>query len=106
MMSAWIDNGDVMSNWISVDDEMPKSGRRVLFSWLNPLKKRRTGLGIYAKKHTIEANDWDYTEAADYDEETDNYYCPEGWVEDPYESEYTYPVEGITHWMPLPEPPE
>jgi hypothetical protein len=45
-----------------------------------------------------------------YDEETDDYYIPEGWWENRQfnpDDVYNNPVDcAVTHWMPLPEPPK
>lgn len=45
-----------------------------------------------------------------YDEETDDYYIPEGWWENRQfnpDDVYNNPVDcAVTHWLPLPEAPE
>ena len=42
-----------------------------------------------------------------YDEETDTFYCEEGWYETNEFEEVHWNIHGIvTHWMPLPEPPQ
>lgn len=48
---------------------------------------------------------------ADYDEATDEYYCPEGWYEETNceicEVGYRqYTGSALTGWMPLPEVPD
>ena len=46
---------------------------------------------------------------ADYDEETDEYYFPEGWWEviKNWDEYSCVAIEDtVTHWMPLPEPPK
>jgi hypothetical protein len=63
--------------------------------------------GIYYDKFAIESMD----EEAEYDEETDEYYVPEGWYEmidnwDEYASSKLYPEHKPTHWMPLPALPK
>jgi hypothetical protein len=43
-----------------------------------------------------------------YNEETDEYYCPEGWYEQQrFNEEYGYILMDIEprYWMPLPQPP-
>lgn len=104
---AKADNG-----WISVDEKLPETGKHVLASCeikiLGGKKKRYTCVAMYAAEKSIvcsESGDVD----SDYDEETDEYYLPEGWWEcihnwDEYSS---VAIEDfVTHWMPLPEPPK
>ena len=56
---------------------------------------------------------WNWIDIYDYgvyDEETDNYYVPEGWWENRRfnpDDVYNNLVDcAVTHWMPLPEPPK
>lgn len=98
--------------WISVEDRLPETGKHVLASCeikiLGGKKKRYTCVAMYAAEKSIvcsESGDVD----SDYDEETDEYYLPEGWWEcihnwDEYSS---VAIEDfVTHWMPLPEGPK
>ncbi|MGE3550716.1 MAG: DUF551 domain-containing protein [Geobacter sp.] len=85
---------------------LPESGKRVIFSWLNDCLKRRTSIGFYAAAKTIDASDYEEPSEYEYDEEKDQYTLQEGWYEEGAEAEYFYPVLGVTHWMPLPAPPE
>lgn len=98
----------MMSQWIKVEDKLPANGKRVIFFWMNNYNppKPRTSIGFYAAKHTVDADYWDDVECADYSEDKDQYFCPEGWHEEGWELEYISDVTGVTHWMPLPEPPE
>jgi len=95
-----------MSEWISVNDRLPDSGKRVLFSWRNLSGLARTSMGVYAAKFTIEeVGDWS-EDSLDYDESRDTYYRPEGWWEEGWEIEECASVScAVTHWQPLPPPP-
>ena len=97
-----------MNEWISVGKELPATGRRVIFTWWNDYTppKRRSSMGFYAAKHTLYADHWEDVYIADYSEELDGYFCPEGWQEEMWEAEYHLPVAKVTHWMSLPAPPE
>ncbi len=84
----------------------PESGKRVVIFWVNALGKERTSMGFYAAKHTVDADHWEELEGADYCEESDRYFCSEGWVEETWEGEYIYPITGtIVGWDELPRFP-
>lgn len=97
--------------WISVDQAMPKSGKTVVVSQVNSYGKQQVISASYCPAMTWEAQPWDsdwVTEDwCDYDEENDLYYYPEGWYEFGYEMDTWHRISAtVTHWMPLPEPPE
>ena len=71
-----------MSEWISVKDRLPKYGKRVL-----------TYTPGMANQITVDAYDRYYVDV------DDEWY--EGWR---YRGNHA--KNNITHWMPLPEPPE
>lgn len=91
--------------WVKCSDRMPESGQYVLAYLKNQLGKGRRIRAFYAAKFTEESNgDWD--EFAEYDEERDKYYTPEGWYEtNEYEETHWKVTDPVSHWMPLPEPP-
>ena len=68
---------------------------------------RRTVIrASYARKFELVANPEYVGEGADYHEEEDEYYCPEGWFESNEFEETHWRVEGlVVGWMPLPAPP-
>jgi len=93
--------------WTRTADEMPKSGRRVLFAWKNQLGKTRVGAGSWVAANTEEAYGEQLEEDCTYDEATDTYYMPEGWREWGWELEFTAEPDGpVTHWMPIPLHPD
>jgi len=92
--------------WIETKDKMPEYGVPVLVFVQGVYgNKTRRLRASYAAKHTQEQSELADGDA-DYDEATDEYYCPEGWYETNEFEEVHWRVEGeVTHWMPLPEPP-
>ena len=102
--------------WIDVNHEKPKSGKRVIFTWKNPHGKRRTGKGYYAGKFALQAdNAWkdvyemddDFFEYRDDDVNFEVPYLPEGFYEELAEGEYCILQYRVTHWMELPiDPPD
>lgn len=84
----------------------PKDGRAVLVYYKNEQMKGRIVKARYVNKFTVECDDDTFSSESD---ENDILYCPEGWYEqvDNYDdyAEF-YMKRNITHWMPLPSPPE
>ena len=98
--------------WISVKERLPESGVHVLAS----CRIKYVGGGghsyvcdAFYSERFKEQRSTEYDEIElDYDEETDEYYLPEGWWEviknwDDYA--FVAIEDTVTHWMPLPEPP-
>ncbi len=89
--------------WRPIDDAA-KSGRKVLLSLLNIAGKRRTIVGFWVNKFSIEDNNEEWHEE---EEKDGTYYWREGWYEsmeshDDYSCLYAG-IKSITHWMPLPK---
>lgn len=101
--------------WISVEDRLPKDRKSV-----NVVVERKREDGkifqfvmtaSHIGHHEIEAEEWpDYDGDTEYDEENDCFWIPENWYEDNFmEDNMNYLIcdeYRVTHWMPLPEPPE
>lgn len=99
---------DLFRIWIPVSERLPDSGVHVLASCRSPGGFRYVCDAFYSAPKTEVCS---YSDNIDmeYDEETDEYYMPEGWWE-VIKNWNEYSCIGIedtvTHWMPLPESPE
>lgn len=102
--------------WISVKDKLPEPETEVLILANRILADGRSYKIITTAMYedgTVNTDDsiwcW-YDMDFDYDEENDKYLIPEGWWEHRYynpDDVLNNPVDDfVTHWMPLPEPPE
>ena len=93
--------------WISVEDRLPDS--KVIASYKNRQGKPRTIMAEYYKKYSVESTMEDGV-VDEYNEDNDTYYVVSGWYEsiENWEDWSSISIEEIkiTHWMPLPEPPE
>ena len=100
-----------VGGWISVKDRLPESGKSVLVSCqiklMSGKHKYYVCEAMYTALKTVSAGAYDAFDDfdADYDEETDTYYYPEGWWElihnwDDYSCVAI--ADFVTHWMPLP----
>lgn len=100
--------------WIPVEERLPENAEAVLvrgYAVNNP-KYKATFKGRWIAAHSMLADDFgsDSDMDLEYDEAKDAYYVLEGWFErienwDDY-TDIAVCDFTITHWMPLPEPPE
>ena len=91
--------------WIAIEDQMPKTQQTVLAAYTTHLGKQAVTIGWYTPAKTLESGNFESEIDDEYDEATDAYYMKEQWVDESVESEYHYPISGVTHWMPLPDFP-
>ena len=98
--------------WVRCEEELPKSGTHVLVCCevrgIGGHKSRYVCDGFHTDSKSIPCR-YDDDIDSEYDEETDEYYFPEGWWEviknwDDYSCVAI--SDFVTHWMPLPEPPK
>ena len=94
--------------WISVEERLPESGVRVLVTAKTPGGHKYVCDAFHAEKFSISSEYGDEL-ACEYNPEKDEYFLEEGWYEviknwDDYSSIVIQ--DQVTHWMPLPEPPE
>lgn len=94
-----------MSEWISVNDRLPESGKPVLLYVLDIVlyAYQYQCVGFYAAKNSVEIES-DGT----YCDDIDSVYLCEGWYEVTYstDNEENFIHGKVTHWMYLPEAPE
>lgn len=98
--------------WIPVS-EKPKTLNPVYISYVsNYNKKRYQSVASYIAPRTVLAEDFltdecDTSSCQEYDDENDCYWVIEGWWEESTVSEIQYMIpDVVTHWMPLPQPPQ
>jgi hypothetical protein len=93
------------SGWISVEDRLPLG--HALATYINQCGRRETVIAFHAKKHEIKSDGDD--EWFDYDEGKDCFYLKEGWYEnlEDWDGRSSITINcAVTHWMPLPAPPQ
>lgn len=88
-----------MDKWISIADAMPHAQQEIDIAYINHHGVPVTTMGWYCPAKTLRADDL-------YDKETDTFYLKEQWVDESQESEYHYPISGVTHWKPRAKHPD
>lgn len=87
------------------DHIKPTSGKRVLVRVMYGTSgKPWTTVAAYIAKHTEKADSDSFEGVLDYDEETDEYYYPEGWYEHGLYAEVNYIItDTVLVWTYLPD---
>lgn len=101
------------SEWISVEDRLPESGVHCLLCCdmkrIDGSHSQYVCDGFHVERFSEQASGVDDDCVTEYNEEDDEYYISEGWYEVIKNwGEYNSVAidDFVTHWMPLPEPPE
>lgn len=106
LMAAEIE--EQQPRWISVEERLPESGVHVLLACKTRGGNEYVCDGFHTEKFSQPTEFYEDIDA-DYSEETDEYYFPEGWWEviKNWDDYSCVAIEDtITHWMPLPQPPK
>ena len=95
---------------VPVSERLPEPNTKVLAHYFNKLGKGRTVCAIWVPAKTrVSDNDIDEDLEFEYDDETDQFYWPEGWyeaIENWEEFGYLKVYEGeVAYWQPLPKWP-
>lgn len=105
-----------MPEWISVEDQLPKTLQRVLIAikMVGPSGNYYITTGSHCNDHEITTEEYgwqDYEGDTEYDEENDCFWVKGGWWESNFISDNENweisEYDGVvTHWAELPEPPK
>ena len=99
---------EMPDGWIPVAERLPENNVHVLLSCRTYGGNKYVCDGFHTEKFSTPTEFYEDIDA-DYNEETDEYYFPEGWWEviKNWDDYSCVAIEDtVTHWMPLPEPPE
>ena len=110
-LSKWLDDNEEQiareapSNWISVD-EPPKTNVPVLAALELANGRSMVIRAQYAAPKTLAVHD-ECEYFGEYDDATDQTWCPAGWYETNLHEEIHWAVEGkVLRWQPLPDGPK
>lgn len=91
--------------WVSVEDRLPEEGKRILIYYKNSYGKHWRDIAFYTKGGVKEFDDDDDNWPECYSEKDQCSYLPEGFWIDAEDEEKCFQRHNVTHWMPLPNPP-
>ena len=108
-----ISNGVTVQEWISVKDRLPDPEQEVFVCVRSKISNYSyVCCAMHVPENWYRQSSvfcWDFECYDEYDEEQDDYIVKQGWYE-PIHNWDDYSVVGIedivTHWMPIPQPPE
>lgn len=104
---------DPVQKWISVKDRLPEPEQEVFVCVRSKISNYSyVCCAMHVPENWYRQSSvfcWDFECYDEYDEEQDDYIVKQGWYESIHNWD-DYSVVGIedivTHWMPLPQPPE
>ena len=100
------------NEWVSVEERLPKAEKdvRLFCITFNGYKYQCQGFYVPPGTHRYDSDySWDLECCDEYDEDSDDYFVNPGWYESVHNwDEYSAfgIADKVTHWMPLPAPPE
>lgn len=100
------------NEWVSVDERLPKAEKEVRLFCItsNGYKYQCQGFYVPPGMHRDDSDySWDWECCEQYDEDSGDYFVNPGWYESVHNwDEYSAfgIADKVTHWMPLPAPPE
>lgn len=92
--------------WIPAAQRLPPTQKRVLIAYTTHHGKRAVTIGWYCRAKSLDSGAFESEVDDEYDAASDTYYLKEQWVDESVESEYHYPISGVTHWAELPRMPD
>jgi hypothetical protein len=93
---------DETLRWRLTSEEMPTANVPVIARYVNALGNERRIRAMWAALKSLECV-VECCDDADYDEDTDTYWCRPGWYEEnEHEETHWWVDEEVTHWLPLP----
>ena len=90
----------VAAGWVMLPGQLPEPGKPVLLD----IGKKFPIRAMWAAKHTVEAHDEADPDWTEYDDATDQHYCPQGWYEwNEHEEAHWSVSETPRAWCELPQ---
>lgn len=103
MKTDLVEVQSVTLDWMPIESGLPEVGVPVLISFMAESGYPVFTKAIWCAARTLSSENYE-GEDADYDENEDIYYWPEGWYEYPYEDETAHRTTVPTHWAKVKHP--